>query len=231
MSDEVTSWLARAALPLACLTAGAPTTDLQPLKGVLDGVRVVGLGEATHGTREFFQLKHRLLEFLVTELGFSVLAMEASASAAPAVDAYVRHGGAVPSLGRHLHSRYGDAYYALGLLFGRGAFRARRMRLRSRARPRAGAVVTHRIGPPRAGTVEARLAAARPGDHLVDLRSAADAPAAVREWLDGSGFSRGFGAMVPRWTYRFQQRPLSPAAEFDGLVYIAESSASRPLSL
>nr|WP_324606269.1 erythromycin esterase family protein [Streptomyces globisporus] len=142
-----------------------------------------------------------------------------------------RHGGAVPSLGQHLHSRYGEAYYALGLLFGRGAFRARRMRLRPWARPRAGAVVTHRIGPPPAGTVEARLAAARPGDHLVDLRSAADAPAAVREWLDGGGFSRSFGAMVPRWTYRLQRRPFSPAVEFDGLVHIAESSASRPFSL
>jgi hypothetical protein len=62
------------------------------LKDVLGGVRIVGLGEATHGTREFFRLKHRLLEFLVTEPGFTVLAMEASASAAPAVDADVRHG-------------------------------------------------------------------------------------------------------------------------------------------
>nr|WP_190158266.1 erythromycin esterase family protein [Streptomyces litmocidini] len=35
-----------------------------------------------------------------------------------------RHGGAVPSLGQHLRSRCGDAPYALGPLFGRGAFRA-----------------------------------------------------------------------------------------------------------
>lgn len=33
-SDEVTSWLARVALPSTRLTAGAPTTDLQPWKGV-----------------------------------------------------------------------------------------------------------------------------------------------------------------------------------------------------
>jgi erythromycin esterase len=84
VSDEVIGWLTRNALPLSSLSAGAPTTDLQPLKSVLGGVRIVGLGEATHGTREFFQLKHRLLEFLVTEMGFSALAMEASASAAPA---------------------------------------------------------------------------------------------------------------------------------------------------
>lgn len=37
-----------------------------------------------------------------------------------------RYGGTVPTLGQHLHSRYKDAYYALGLLFDSGTFRARR---------------------------------------------------------------------------------------------------------
>jgi len=36
----------------------------------------VSLGEATHGTRELFQLKHRLLEPCVSELGFTVLGIE-----------------------------------------------------------------------------------------------------------------------------------------------------------
>lgn len=97
-TGEVTAWLAQNAVPLSGgLTAGAPTADLRPLREVLDGVRIVGLGESTHGTREFFQLKHRLLEYLVTELGFTVLAMEASASAGPAVDAYVRDGVGDPA--------------------------------------------------------------------------------------------------------------------------------------
>ncbi|MFF7096880.1 erythromycin esterase family protein [Streptomyces rubradiris] len=410
MSDEVTRWLARAALPLSGLTAGASTADLQSLKSVLDGVRVVGMGEATHGTSEFFRLKHRLLEFLVEELGFSVLAMEASASAGPAVDAYVRqgvgdvagvlaglgfwtwrtrevlgmiewmreynrgrpdhrkvrfvgidpqkcggslavlgsflrevapdreagllsplrvlagahpgsrpdprrrlvrdaeellaflrghgpgaadalrharilvraadlvtgarqhtnpeqtafaardrymaeavgelltdpsakialwahnghiatthYGGAVPAMGRHLRARFGDAYYALGLLFGSGSFRARRMWPGPWSRPGAGALGTHRIGPAHPDTVEARLATANPGDHLVDLRGAATAPAAVREWLAGRHHMRSFGAVVPRWTYRFHLSPVSPAEDYDGLAYVAVSTGSRPL--
>lgn len=98
LGGDVTEWLSRSAVPLTGgLSAGAPTADLQPLKEVLDGVRIVGLGESTHGTREFFQLKHRLLEYLVTELGFTTLAMEASASAGPAVDAYVRGGVGDPA--------------------------------------------------------------------------------------------------------------------------------------
>jgi erythromycin esterase-like protein len=75
-AGDVTDWLAGNALPLHGLVAGGPTMDLQPLTDVLQDVRVVGLGEATFGTREFFQLKHSLLEFLVTELGFSVFAMD-----------------------------------------------------------------------------------------------------------------------------------------------------------
>ena len=36
--------------------------DLVPLLDRLDGARVVGLGEATHGDRESFQFKDRLIE-------------------------------------------------------------------------------------------------------------------------------------------------------------------------
>ncbi|GAA4639129.1 erythromycin esterase family protein [Actinoallomurus vinaceus] len=408
--DDVTDWLARNAVPLEGLEAGAPTADLQPLKATLQGVRVVGLGEATHGTREFFQLKHRLLEFLVTEMGFSVLAMEASASAGQAVDAYVRHGtgnaaevltglgfwtwrtqevlamlewmraynhgrpekdkvgfvgidpqrcgdsiaaleaflretaperiedlhatlgvlrtaapgsrpdperhlvreaedllefvriedpdateairhagvvvkaadlvtrprrhedpeqtvfaardrymadavgellgdpsaqvvlwahnghiakgrysGGVPAMGSHLRARYGDAYYALGLLFGRGAFRARRgwpgrWARRGSRKPAANAVDA---APP--ATLEARLAAAHSGDHLIDLRVTADAPEAVRAWARDRHPARTFGSSVPRWTYRFGFGRTAPSEEYDGLAYVPVSTCSRPL--
>ncbi|GAA5051121.1 erythromycin esterase [Thermocatellispora tengchongensis] len=96
MAGDVTRWLAARAIPLDGLAPGSGTADLEPLRAVLDGVRVAGLGEATHGSREFFLLKHRLLEFLVEELGFTTLAFEVSASAARAVDDYVRGGPGDP---------------------------------------------------------------------------------------------------------------------------------------
>jgi erythromycin esterase len=37
---------------------------------------IVGLGEATHGTKEFFQLKHRIFSYLVENHGFKVFAFE-----------------------------------------------------------------------------------------------------------------------------------------------------------
>ncbi|MFD0377268.1 erythromycin esterase family protein [Streptomyces sp. NPDC127112] len=96
MPDDIARWLDEHAKPLSTLTPGAPVEDLKPLGEALRGTRIVALGESTHGTSEFFRLKHRLLEFLVREEGFTTLAMEASQSAAHALDAYVRYGAGSP---------------------------------------------------------------------------------------------------------------------------------------
>ncbi|MGW7367203.1 erythromycin esterase family protein [Streptomyces sp. NPDC054841] len=413
----MTEWLAEHAWRLERLTAGGQCQDLVPFGAALAEARIVGLGEATHGTREFFQLKHRIVEFLVTEASFTTLALEASESAARAVDSYVQGGdgdpteligrlgfwtwhteemralvawmrahnqsaapgrrvrfvgidpqrsgasvvyvtdflrrvapteaaatqsalaplstarpgsrpdpqqalrgsaerlldlltdrqaeftaqvgaaeteaaidharvlvrsadlvtlpfdarlftardrylaeavsaladGAeaadpadsseekvvvwahnghvsrghympgVPALGYHLHQRYGDAYYALGMLFGAGAFRARRGR--NMRRP----AVPHRISRLGAGSLEAELARAVPGDHLVDLRAARTATAEVRDWLGQQHRHRSFGANVPRFTYRLHHAPTVPAQDYDGLAYVNTSTCSRPL--
>ena len=91
-SEGVTSWLSRQAMPLKSIEAGTGFEDLKPLKKVLKDARIVGLGEATHGTREFFQFKHRMVEFLVREMGFTVLCMEASYPAALDINEYVLNG-------------------------------------------------------------------------------------------------------------------------------------------
>src|SRR5262245_66638939 len=55
-SDEIVSdWLKKNAIPIKSVEAGNGFDDLQPLKRILADARVVGLGEATHGTREVFQ--------------------------------------------------------------------------------------------------------------------------------------------------------------------------------
>lgn len=94
----VLAWLTGRALPLDSLDAGTGTADLAPMRDVWAGTRVIGLGEATHGTHEFFKLKHRLVAFLVAELGVRVIALEASESAAVAVDDYVTYGHGDPAL-------------------------------------------------------------------------------------------------------------------------------------
>src|SRR5262245_22515498 len=85
----VVAWLKENVVPLKTVEAGNSFDDLQPLKRVLKDVRFVGLGEATHGTREFFQFKHRMVEFLVREMGFRIFAIEASFSACQNINDYV----------------------------------------------------------------------------------------------------------------------------------------------
>jgi len=74
----------------------ASLEDLDPLRTAFEDHTVVGLDEATHGTREFFELKHRLIAFLVRELDCRVVAMEAAFSESTAIHDYVVHGEGDP---------------------------------------------------------------------------------------------------------------------------------------
>jgi erythromycin esterase len=90
--QTIIDWLQRHVIPIQHVEAGNGFADLQPLKTILKDIKVVGLGETTHGTREMFQLKHRLLEFLVTEMGFTVFTIEAGFAACQPINDYVLHG-------------------------------------------------------------------------------------------------------------------------------------------
>jgi len=91
-NEQVTKWLAANAIPLKTVRSGESFEDLKPLKHVLRDARIVGLGEETHGSREFFQLKTRLVEFLVKDAGFTVFAMEVSYAASAELNDYVLNG-------------------------------------------------------------------------------------------------------------------------------------------
>ena len=89
---DALAWMRASAIPLATVKAANGLADLEPLRALIVDARIVSLGEATHATREFFQLKHRLLEFCVAELGFTVFAMEESFSRSLLVNDYVVNG-------------------------------------------------------------------------------------------------------------------------------------------
>jgi len=65
--------------------------DLEPLRGIIGDARLVGLGESAHFSAELIQLRDRIFRFLVTELGFSTLALESGLAEGLAVDRWV-HG-------------------------------------------------------------------------------------------------------------------------------------------
>lgn len=101
--DSVVSWISRHAIPLGPADPAVPLRISEDLRALIGPARVVALGEATHGTREFLRMKHRLFRALVAE-GFSVFALEAGQVEARAVNDYVLHGtgtarGALGGLG------------------------------------------------------------------------------------------------------------------------------------
>ncbi len=96
-ADEArVAWLRARAVPFATCEAGNGFEDLEPLRAIVGDARIVALGEGTHGTREFFQMKHRLLEFLASELGFTIFSIEASTPEAYELDPYVLGGPGDP---------------------------------------------------------------------------------------------------------------------------------------
>ncbi|MFI0806349.1 erythromycin esterase family protein [Streptomyces echinatus] len=135
-------------------------------------------------------------------------------------DRYARD---IPAMGRHLEKQYGERYYALGLLFGEGAFRARPGNSATR-QPRK-----HTISAAGPRSVEAQLASATSEDHLIDLRAGRTQPAVAR-WLESPQLMRAFGAGVPRVTYRFTMTETVLMREYDGLAYVARSTPSALLS-
>jgi|SRR5581483_4831185 len=68
--------------------------DYDPLLGLIGDARFVLLGEASHGTREFYRERARITRRLVAELGFTAVAVEADWPDAYRVNRYVRGAGA-----------------------------------------------------------------------------------------------------------------------------------------
>jgi erythromycin esterase len=90
-SDQL-QWLRANVSLLTTTDPTASLSDLAPIKDIVGNSQIVGLGEATHGTREFFQMKHRIVEYLAQNMGFTIFAIEANMPEAYRLNDYVLHG-------------------------------------------------------------------------------------------------------------------------------------------
>ncbi|MFF9149331.1 erythromycin esterase family protein [Streptomyces sp. NPDC014861] len=72
--------------------SAAPLDDRRALDRLIGPARVVGIGEATHSSGEFFTTKARIFEQLVEERGFTTFALEANWSTGLLVDRWVTTG-------------------------------------------------------------------------------------------------------------------------------------------
>jgi len=89
---EVVSWLLDEAYVLETVEPGGSDEDLGFLREAIGTARIVALGEATHGTHEFYTVKDRIFRFLVEEMGFRAIAFEMGAAEAFVVNRYVQTG-------------------------------------------------------------------------------------------------------------------------------------------
>ena len=92
------AWLGSRSVPLPQVTETPPRGTLAPIDSLASRAIVIGLGEATHGSREFGDLRLVLTRYLVQHHGFRLVGIEASSSRLAVLDRYARGGGMSDSI-------------------------------------------------------------------------------------------------------------------------------------
>lgn len=93
-ADDLLQSLRTAARPLR------QPEDLTPVVAAVGDARLVLLGEASHGTHEFYAWRDRLSRRLIDETGFSFIAIEGDWVSLLPLDRYVRHRPGAPASAR-----------------------------------------------------------------------------------------------------------------------------------
>ncbi|MEE1944156.1 erythromycin esterase family protein [Pedobacter sp. KR3-3] len=88
-SEKIISSLNELVNPIKTLNADSSFEDLLFLKEPLKEKEVIALGEVTHGTREVFDYKDRLVRFLVISLAYKAIAFESDFIALEKIDDYI----------------------------------------------------------------------------------------------------------------------------------------------
>jgi erythromycin esterase len=90
--EEALSWVQAHAVPLNDADPESPEPALSILQQTVGDARIVGLGEGTHGTTEFWGIRQKISRYLVEEMGFTAILMEAGLPNSLPLDAYVTRG-------------------------------------------------------------------------------------------------------------------------------------------
>lgn len=69
-----------------------PIEHLYDAKESFSGFRLIGLGEATHGTSEFFSIKAEFIKYLILNEGFNTIIFEGSYSNSKSINKYITEG-------------------------------------------------------------------------------------------------------------------------------------------
>ncbi len=92
-TDDLPAWIKKSAQVFDTVEEA----NLDALIERIGNARVVLLGEASHGTSEFYRMRDRITRRLIEEKGFNIVAVEADWPDAARIDDYVRHVDVPPS--------------------------------------------------------------------------------------------------------------------------------------
>lgn len=90
--ENTVKWLDKNVHPLNSDLSADNMNDLHFLNDVLSSKSIIGLGEASHGTREFYRQKGRIVKYLVQELNYRMLALEATSEKVEPINQYLQEG-------------------------------------------------------------------------------------------------------------------------------------------
>ncbi|MGG7666511.1 erythromycin esterase family protein [Dyadobacter sp. BHUBP1] len=90
LSEEETLWLKENSFDINI--ESATDQDLHSLANAFRHVRILGLGEVTHGSHELFETKAKIIRYCIGQLGFRQLILEADQVAAENVNTYLTSG-------------------------------------------------------------------------------------------------------------------------------------------
>lgn len=90
--DGFAAWVRVHGIPMASFDLDDDLDELEPLRAIAGEARVVALGESSHHVSEFYQVRHRMMRFLVERCGFTVYALEAPFTQGHLLEAWVAGG-------------------------------------------------------------------------------------------------------------------------------------------
>jgi erythromycin esterase-like protein len=185
--------------------------DHDALMDLVGDAPLVLLGEASHGTHEFYRERARITRRLIVEKQFTALAVEGDWPDAYRVNRFARGRGADADA-------HGDSAVLVGFCTHTGTVRA--------ATDWEGEAECKRVNPSRPDSIEGLLHATGLPRFLLPLRG----DAALARALHEPRLQRAIGVIyrpeTERWSHYFHSRV---AQQFDALVHLDDTRAIDPL--
>ncbi len=88
---EIVNELDNYITPLNGTSPSLDNSDLSVFDKFSDA-KIIGLGEATHGTKEFFEMKHRIFKYFAENYGFKIFGFEADMGECIYIDRFITKG-------------------------------------------------------------------------------------------------------------------------------------------